>query len=62
MSRVQPPVRLASFGSEPFGKKPPGCGQVRALAGMNAPMSKSVFVKGLENGAAVVASLQVAVS
>src|SRR5438876_10335738 len=45
MSRVQPPGRLAGSGGSPFGAKTPGCGHVRALAGMKASIWNGALTK-----------------
>ena len=62
MSRVHPPGRLDGLGGRPFGAKTPGCGQVRALAGMYVSMPNGAFGKWLVNVVAVVVSVHVAVS
>src|SRR2546422_11253879 len=55
MSRVQPPGRLASLGSSPFGAKTPGCGQVLALEGIYSSIEKGVLPKWLLNGVLLLA-------
>src|SRR5438067_508205 len=58
MSRVQPPGRLPSLGGSPFGAKTPGCGHVRAPAGMYASMLNGWLVKWLVKVVPVVESVQ----